>query len=164
MTTHGVLFPLYLGLYLQSVQDNSLPSMTQPLAAPRNSQPLCEGVHYRVPECRDMPMQTPESTSSSSSFPVPPPSNFRYFDGVTMHNKGYPLRPPHQVPSNQFSFVRGDQHAKPWREVPTPSFSNRHHSVQNMERENFRNNHDRLKPPPYDFRDRWRGPVPYSGK
>ncbi|KAI9119420.1 hypothetical protein K1719_010095 [Acacia pycnantha] len=145
----------------QIVRDNSLPSMTEPLGAPRDNQPLHEVVHHRLPECRDMPMQLPESTSSFSSYP-PPPDNFRYFDGATVHAKGYPLRPPHQVPSNQFSFVHGDQYVKPQREAPPHSYSN--HSVQNKERENFRNNHDRLKPPPYDnFRERWRGPAPYSG-
>ncbi|XP_028762210.1 protein HUA2-LIKE 2 isoform X2 [Neltuma alba] len=146
----------------QIVKDNPLPSVTEALAAPRDNQPLHEVVPYRVPECRDMPMQLPESTSSFSSHP-PPPDNFRYFDGASVHAKGYPLRPPHQVPSNQFSFVHGDQHVKPRREAPPPSYSNRHHSMHNTERENFRNNHDRLKPPPYDFRERWRVPAPYSG-
>ncbi|XP_054808089.1 protein HUA2-LIKE 2 [Prosopis cineraria] len=146
----------------QIVKGKSLPSMSEPLGAPRDNQPLHEVVHYRVPECRDMPMQLPESTTSFSSYPLPP-DNFHYFDGATVLSKGYPLRPPHQVPSNQFSFVQGDQHMKPRREVPPPSYSNKHHSMQNMERENFRNNHDRLKPPSYDFRERWRVPAPYSG-
>lgn len=154
--------PLCWGLYLQIVKDSSLLQMTEPLGVPRDSQPLHEVMHYR--ECRDIPMQLPEPTPSFSNYP-PPPDNFHYFDGAAVHAKGYPLRPPHQMPSNQFSFVHGDQHVKPRREGPPPSYPNRHHSMQHMERENFRNNHDRLKPPPYDnFRERWRAPAPYSGK
>ncbi|KAJ1405114.1 RNA polymerase II-binding domain [Sesbania bispinosa] len=148
----------------QTVKDNPLHSMAQPLAAPRSSQPISDPVHYKVPEYREMQMHMPESTSSFNSFPVPPPDNFRHSDGIIMHNKGYSIRPPHHVPSNQFSFVHEEQHMKHRREVPPPpSYSNRQQFVQNMERENFYNNHERLKPPPYDCRERWNVPAPYSG-
>lgn len=136
--------------------------MAPPVAALRNSQPISEAVHYRVPEGRDVQMHIPESTCSFGSFPLPPPDNFRHSAG-TMHNRGYPLRPPYHVPSSQFSFVHGEQQVKPRREVPPPLYSNRHHIVQNMERENFYNNHERLKPPPFEYQERWRGPAPYTG-
>ncbi|KAF7804773.1 protein HUA2-LIKE 2-like isoform X2 [Senna tora] len=144
----------------QIVQVNSFHSMVQPLAPPR-SKPVSEAVHYRVPECGDMQMPVSESTCSFSNFPVPPPDNFRH--SGTVHNRGYPLRPPHHVPSSQFSFVCGEQHVKPQREVPPPLYSNRHHTVHSMERENFYNNHERLKPPSFDYQERWRGPASYTG-
>ncbi|KAF1878742.1 hypothetical protein Lal_00047413 [Lupinus albus] len=153
----------------QTVKDKPLHSVAQPLTAPSRSQPISDAVHYQVPECREMQLHMPESNSSFNSFPVLP-DNFRHSDGVTRHNnKGYSLRPPHRVPSNQFSFVHREQHVKHRREVqppppppPPPLYSNRHHLVQNMEREYFYNNHERSKPPPYDHRERWNTPAPYS--
>ena len=135
------------------------------MAAPRHSQPISDAVHHLVPEYREMQMHMPESTCSFNSFPVPPPDNFRHTDGVTMHNKGYSIRPPQHVPSNQFSFVNGEQHVKHQREVPPPPpYSSSQHFVQNMERENFYNNHERLRPPPYVYEDRWNGPASYPGR
>lgn len=136
--------------------------MAQHLAAPRNTRPVSDAVQFRVPECRDMQVQRPDSTRS---FNVQPPENPRSNDGFTMHSKGYILRPPHHVPSNQFSFVHGEHRVKSQREVPPPpSYSNRNHFMQNMERENFYNNHERLQPPPYDYQERWNVRAPYSGK
>lgn len=138
--------------------------MAQPLAAPRSSQPISDAAHYQVPEYREMHMHMPESTSSFNSFPVRPPDNFRHSDGVTLHDKGYSIRPPRHVPSDQFSFVHGQQHMKHRREAPPPPpYSNRQHFVLNMERENFYNNHERLNPPPYDYLERWDVPAPYPG-
>lgn len=133
------------------MKDNTLHS-TQPLAAPRN-----------IEICRDMLMQIPKSTCSFNTFPVQPADNSRSSDGV-MHNKGYSLRPPHHMPSNQFSFVRGEHHVKSQREVPPPpSYSNAGHFTKNMKRENNCNNHERLKPPPCDYQESWNFPAPYSG-
>ncbi|KAE9589203.1 putative PWWP domain-containing protein [Lupinus albus] len=156
----------------QTLKDNTLHSTAQPLAAPRRSQPSSDAVHYQVPECREMQMHMPKSNCSFNSFPVPS-DNFRHSDSVNMHNRGYSLRSPHHVPSNQFSFVHREQHVKHHREFqiplpppppPPPPYSNRHHLVQNMERENFYNNHERLTPHPYDHRERWNAPVPYSDR
>ncbi|KAG4402226.1 hypothetical protein AAZX31_02G142600 [Glycine max] len=148
----------------QTLKDNPLHSVAQPMAAPRHSQPISDAVHHLVPEYREMQMHMPESTCCFNSFPVPPPDNFRHTDGVTMHNKGYSIRPPQHVPSNQFSFVNGEQHVKHQREVPPPPpYSSSQHFVQNMERENFYNNHERLRPPPYVYEDRWNGPASYPG-
>ncbi|KAK7336728.1 hypothetical protein VNO77_17274 [Canavalia gladiata] len=143
-----------------SVKVDALRTMAQPLAVLRNSQPVSDAVQYTVHECRDRQMQMSESTCSFNPFP----DNFRSTDGAIMHNKGYPLRPPHHVPSYQFSFVHGEHRMKSQREVlPLPSYSNRHHSAQNMTRENVYNNHERLKPPSYDYQERWSVPAPYSG-
>ncbi|KAL2323576.1 hypothetical protein Fmac_027955 [Flemingia macrophylla] len=148
----------------QTLKDNPFHSVAQPITAPRDNQPISDAVHRQVPEYIEMQMHLPESTCSVNSFPVPPSDNFQHNDGVTMHNKGYSIRPPQHVPSNQFSFVNGEQHVKHRREVlPPPSYSSRRHFVQNMERENFYNNHERLGPPPYDYQERWNVPVPYPG-
>lgn len=137
--------------------------MAQPLAAPRNRRST-DAVQFQISECRDVQMQIPESTCSFNTFPVRPPENCRSADGFTMHNKGI-LRPPQRVPSDQFSFVHAEHRPKSQREVPPPhSYSNRHHFVQSMRRENFYNNHERLEPSPYEYRERWNSRTPYSGK
>ncbi|XP_027353414.1 protein HUA2-LIKE 2-like [Abrus precatorius] len=146
------------------VKANALYPMAQPVALPRNSEPISDAVQYTVHECRDRQMQMPESTCSFNTYPGQPPDNSRNTDGVTMHNKGYSLRPPHYVPSHQFSFVHGERRMMSEREVPPPpSFSNRHHFAQNMTRENVYDNHERLNPPSYDYQERWGVPAPYSG-
>lgn len=141
--------------------------MAQPFAAPRNSQPMSDAVQYTVRECRNVPMQMPESTCSFNTFPVQPTDNSRNTDGVTMHNKGYSIPPPHHVPSNQFSFVNGEHRMTSQREVPPPgpppSYSDGHHFVPNMTREYGYDNHERLKPPSYEYQERWNVPA-YSGK
>ncbi|KAJ7977441.1 Protein HUA2-LIKE 3 [Quillaja saponaria] len=149
---------------VQKMQDYPVHSVDQQLVALRNNQPISDVMHYRGPESRDLQMQIPESTCSFSSFPVQPPENDHHSDGVTMPKKGYPLRPPQHAPSSQFSFVRGDQHVKPWREALPPSYPNSYHFWHNMERDKFYNNHERIKPPPCEFRDSWRAPAPYFGR
>lgn len=151
------------GSFLQTVEANVLHPMAQPLAAPRNSQSIGDAVQYTVPECRDMPIQMPESTCSFNTFPVQPTDNSRNTDGATMHNKGYSIPPPHHVPSNQFSFVHGEHRMKPQREVPPPpSYSNGHHFMPSMMREYGYDSHERSRPP-YDYQERWNVP-PCSGK
>ncbi|KAJ7972828.1 protein HUA2-LIKE 3 [Quillaja saponaria] len=147
---------------MQKIQDYPVHSVGQQLVAPRNNQPISDVVHYRGPESRDLQLQIPESTCSFSSFPVPPPDSAYHSDGMTMPNKGYPMRPPQHAPSSQFSFVCRDQYVKPQREAPPPLYPNRYVS-HNMERDSFYNNHERIKPPPFEFRDSWRAPAPYPG-
>ncbi|KAE9585562.1 putative PWWP domain-containing protein [Lupinus albus] len=145
----------------QTVKDNMLLSIAEPLAAPRNSQLINDAVQH------NMQMQIPNSTCSFNSFPLQSSANFRNSDGVSIHSKGYPLPPPHHIPSNQFSFVNGECVKPPLRDVPPPppSFSNNHFVQSNsMERGNFYNNHERLRPPPpYNNHERWNVPGPYSG-
>ncbi|KAK7242976.1 hypothetical protein RIF29_37758 [Crotalaria pallida] len=141
----------------QAGKDNTLHSLAQPSAAPRNSQAINDAVQH------NSHMQIPKSTRSFNSFPAPSPANFRNSDGGRIENKGYSLRPPPHVRSNQFSFVNGER-VKPQREVrPPPSYSNGNHFMRSMERENFYNYPERLRPPPYDHRERWNVPGPYSG-
>lgn len=119
-------------------------SVAQQSNAPIINQTISDAVHYHASECRDPHRQMQES-----------------FPGPNYHNKGYPLRPPHPSPSNQFSYVRGE-HFKGRREAgPPPSYSNRHHFVQNWDRENFYNNHERIKQAPHELHDSWRFP-PHS--
>ncbi|KAL1331499.1 hypothetical protein HN51_048760 [Arachis hypogaea] len=152
---------VYADSQMQMQKDNAPHSMAQPLAAPRCRQPISDAMQYQVSDCREIPMS--DSNCSFNSYPVPPPDNFRHSDN--MHN-GYSIRPPQHVPSNQFSFVHGEQHVKHHhqRDFPPPSaYSNRSHFMQNMERDNLYNNHERMKQPPYDYREGWDVPPPYSG-
>ncbi|RYR51533.1 hypothetical protein Ahy_A06g026549 isoform A [Arachis hypogaea] len=148
------------------VRDNMHHSMAEPMTAPRSSQPINDAVCYQDPEQRGMHMTVPEPSCSFKTSMAQPQHSFRYSDGATLQHNGYPLRPPQPVPSDQFSFVHGEQ-LKPPRDGPPPPpppfHSHRHHFVQNMQRENFSSNHDRSKPPPYDYQERWNPPMPYSG-
>ncbi|EXB39341.1 hypothetical protein L484_025036 [Morus notabilis] len=134
------------GVEAHNMQDTMVQPVAQQSNAPRIN-------HYPSSECRDHQRQMPES-----------------YPGPNFHNKGYPLRPPHPPPSNQFSYVREEQF-KPRREgAPPPPYSNRHHFVQNWDRENFYNNHERMKQAPHEHHDGWRFPPhsfsgpPYPGK
>lgn len=124
-------------------------SVSQQPNAPRINPTISDALHYHASECRDPQRQMPES-----------------FPGPNYHNKGYSLRPPHPPASNQFSYVRGEQHFKPRREAaPPPSYSNRYPFVQNWDRENFYNNHERIKQAPHEPHDSWRFPPhSFSGK
>lgn len=133
---------LSIWLWLRNMQDTTV----QPVAPQPNAPRLN---HYHPSECRDhlWPMHEP-------------------FPGPNFHNKGYPLRPPPLPPSNQFSYVQEDHHFKHRREdAPPPPYSNRHHFVQNWDRENFYNNHERMKHAPHEHHDSWRFPPHhFSGK
>jgi len=155
-------FLLGIGSFLQSVKANVLHPMTQPFAEPRNSQPVSEAIQYTVHECREpMPMQA--STCSFNTLPIQSTDISRNTDGVTMHNKGYSIPPPHHVPSNQFSFVHGEHRMKSQREVLPPlPYSNDYHCVPSMKREFGYDNHERLKPPSYDYREIWNDPPSYG--
>lgn len=152
------------GHSLQNMQENMVQSVAQQPNAPRSNRTISDVVQYHASECRDTKRQMPESTSTSfCSFPVQPVRNVPQSDGATFHNKGYPLRPPHPPPSNQFSYVHGDQHFKLQREAAPPhSYSNRFHYAHNGDRENFYDNHERMKPASYEVRDSWRKPAPYE--
>ncbi|KAI5426742.1 hypothetical protein KIW84_032242 [Lathyrus oleraceus] len=128
----------------QAVHGKTFHSVAHHLDSPRNSRPM-DAAQFQIPECRDVEMQIPESPCSFNTHPpVRPPENSRSADGFTMHNEGYILRPPHRVPSDQFSFIHAENRPKPQREVPPPpSYSNRQHFVQNTRRENFYNTHER---------------------
>jgi hypothetical protein len=157
---HSFLFDLHV--HMQNIRDNLVQSVVHQPIAPRVEQTM----HYRSPECRDPQMQIPEHASCSfSNYSVQPVNNGQHTNGATLHDKAYNLRPPHPAPSSQFSYFHGDQHVRPQRDAPPPSYSNRFHFVQNVERENSGNNHERIKPPPYERHEHWRFPAPpFSGK
>ncbi|XP_035551522.1 protein HUA2-LIKE 3 isoform X3 [Juglans regia] len=156
--TNGVDSQLYMDTH--NIRDNLVQSVVQKPVAPRVDQT----VHYCSPECRDPQMQMPESASCSfSNFSVQPVNNGHQTNGDTLRDKAYSLQPPQPAPSNQFSYSRGDQRVRPRRDVPPPSYSNRFHHVQNVGRENSYNNHERMKPPPYELHERWRFAAPFSG-
>lgn len=123
-------------------------SVTQQSNTPRNNQTVSDAVRYHASDHRDIQRQMPES-----------------YPGRNFHNKNYPLRPPHPPPSNQFPFAR-EPHFKPRREgFPPPSHSNRYQAEQNWDRENFYNNHERMKLAPHEPDDSWRYPPhSFSGK
>lgn len=155
--------PYSNGASMQNMQNDVQQSVTQQSVAPRiNPTVSNNAVHYHAPECRDhqMLMQMPESTSSFGSYPVCPTNNFQQTDGPRFHSKPYPPRPPHAPQSNQFSYVQAGQNAKSRREAPHPSNSHRFHPQPNIDGGNFYNNHDRMKPGPYEQRDSWRFPAP----
>ncbi|KAL6217372.1 hypothetical protein ACLB2K_010589 [Fragaria x ananassa] len=147
-----------------NVHDSRVPPPPLQLNGPRINQAIPDAVHYHGAESRDLHRQMPDSTSCSySSFPSNSGRNIPQTDGPTFHGKGYPLRPPHAPPSNQFSYVKGDHHVKPRREVPPP-YHNRFDFMQNGDREHYYNNHERMKPAPYEPRENWRFPAhSYSG-
>lgn len=118
-------------------------------------------MRYHSPEFRDPQMQIPESASCSfSGYSVEPMNSGRHSNGSNLHDKGYSLRPPHPAPSNQFSYFHGER-VRPRRDAPPPSYSNRFHFVPDVERENSYNNHERIKPPPYERHEHWRFPAPH---
>ncbi|XP_050366914.1 protein HUA2-LIKE 2 isoform X1 [Argentina anserina] len=147
-----------------NVHDCRVPPPCQQLNKPRINQAIPDAVHYHHTESRDLHGQMPDSTSCSySSYPSNSGRNMPHTDGATFYNKGYPLWPPHAAPSNQFSYVKGDHHVKPRREVPPP-YHNRFDYMQNGDREHYNNNHERTKPAPYEPHESWRFPPhSYSG-
>lgn len=155
------------GASMQNMQNDAQQSVTQQSVAPRiNSTVSTNAVHYHASECRDhqMPMQMPESTSSFGCYSMCPSNNFQQTDGPKFHNKPYPPRPPHAPQSNHFSYVQASQSAKSRREAPHPSNSHRFHPHPNFDGGNFYNNHDRMKPGPYEHRESWRFSAPsFSG-
>ncbi|KAG6703674.1 hypothetical protein I3842_07G097000 [Carya illinoinensis] len=156
--TNGVDSQLYMDTH--NIRDNLVQSVVQKHVAPRVDQT----VYYRSPEYRDPQMQMPESASCSfSNFSVQPVNNGRQTNGDTLRDKAYSLQPPQPALSNQFSYSRGDQRVRPRRDVPPSSYSNRFHHVQNVGRENSYNNHERMKPPPYELHEHWRFAAPFSG-
>lgn len=160
--TNYVLFPFDFCVRMQNMQDNIVQSVAQEPVVQRVDQTI----RYRSPEWRDPSTQMAESASCSfSNFCGQAVNNGRQTNGATLHNKNYGLRPPHPAPSNQFSYFHGDQRVRPRRDAPPPSYSNRFHFGQNVDRENSYNNHERMKPPPYEHHDQWRFPAPpFSGK
>lgn len=135
-------------------------SVAQQSNAPIIYQPVSDAACYHPSECDLRGHMTDSTCSSFNSFSVQLVRNVPQSDGTSFDNKDYPLWPPHPPSLNQFTHVQGDQHFKPWREN-SPPYSKRFHSMQNGDREIYYNNHERMKPGPYEPVDSWRFP-PHS--
>lgn len=170
---------------MQNVQDNSM----QPVAQSSNgsgttqrtsdavhypatssasgiTQRTSDAVHYPASECRDRQMQMPESTSRSfNNIPARVLNNAQRDDSTALHNKGYPLRPPHPPPpQDQFTYVHEDHRMKPRWEDPPASYSNRFRYAEDMDSESFYNDHERMRHYSYEPHENWRIPRPFYGK
>ncbi|XP_065861180.1 protein HUA2-LIKE 2-like isoform X2 [Euphorbia lathyris] len=124
-------------------------------SASRTNPSIFNGVHHHASECREM--QPSDSMSSFSSYPVRPVNNVQHTDAPSFQHKPYPPRPPQPPPSNQFSYVQAGQHVKPRRET-TPPYQHRFHSSYSGDGGTFYNNHERMRPAPYEPGDGWRYP------
>jgi hypothetical protein len=49
------------------------------------------------------------------------------------------------------------------REIPPPSYFNRFQHSHDFDCGNFYNNHERMRPGPYELNDGWRFPAPFPG-
>lgn len=149
---------------LQDLQDDLRQPLTQNSVPPRINPSLSNAVLCRTPECRDqMQVQHCDSTRSFSNYPVCQSNNVHRTDGPSFHHKAYPPRPQHPPPSNQFSYVQANQHVKSRREIPPPSYFNRFQHSHDFDCGNFYNNHERMRPGPYELNDGWRFPAPFPG-
>ncbi|KAJ6319719.1 hypothetical protein OIU78_015186 [Salix suchowensis] len=127
------------------LQDDLRQPSTQNSVAPRINPSLSNAVPCRTPECRDqIQVQHCDSTRSFSNYPVCQSNNVHRTDGPSFHHKAYPPRPQHPPPSNQFSYVQANQHAKSRREIPPPSYIHRFQPSHNFDCGNFYNNHERI--------------------
>ncbi|KAG5231841.1 HUA2 protein [Salix suchowensis] len=127
------------------LQDDLRQPSTQNSVAPRINPSLSNAVPCRTPECRDqIQVQHCDSTRSFSNYPVCQSNNVHRTDGPSFHHKAYPPRPQHPPPSNQFSYVQANQHAKSRREIPPPSYIHRFQPSHNFDCGNFYNNHERM--------------------
>lgn len=143
------------GINLQNMQNGALPSVAEQSVAARISQPMPHNaINYSAPESGD----------TFDSHRVCTSNNVIQTDAPRFHHKPYPPRPPLAPPSDQFSYVHHSHHVKSRREAAPPPHSQRFHSRPSIDGGNFYNNHDRMKPAPYDHRESWRFPPPYSGK
>ena len=129
------------------------------------TQRTSDAVQYPASERRDLQMQMPESTSRSfSNIPARVLNNSQHDDSTALHNSGYPLRPPHPPPQDQFTYVHGDHRMKPRWEDPPASYSSRFRYAEDTDGEYFYNDHERMRHYSYEPHENWRVPRPFYGK
>ncbi|PKI70596.1 hypothetical protein CRG98_009101 [Punica granatum] len=148
---------------VQNVQGNMGPP--HPPVPPRADQRNFSGSHYHNSESRDPPQQMPMPDPPNHAYNRRSMENGEHEDGSRFNNgRGYQMRPPYAPPSNHFSYGQSDQRGRPRRDGPPP-YSGRIHHQHNRGNGNYHhNNHERMKPPPYEVRDNWRFSSPYSGE
>ncbi|XP_023549407.1 protein HUA2-LIKE 2-like [Cucurbita pepo subsp. pepo] len=128
------------------------------------TQRTSDAVQYPASERRDLQMQMPESTSRSfSNIPARVLNNGQHDDSTALHNSGYPLRPPHPPPQDQFTYVHGDHRMKPRWEDPPASYSSRFRYAEDTDGEYFYNDHERMRHYSYEPHENWRVPRPFYG-
>lgn len=143
--------------------------MAQPLPHPpvpsRTDQRMLGASHYHHSECREPQQQMPMHNPSNSAYSRRSMENGDREDVSRFNNgRGYHMRPHYTPPSNHFSYGHSDQRGRPRRDGPLP-YSGRYHHQHNRGSGNYQNNnHERMKPPPYEARDNWRFSAPYSGE
>ncbi|WCJ21497.1 Tudor/PWWP/MBT domain-containing protein [Euphorbia peplus] len=150
-------------LYTSShnMHDQMGESVAQQHSASRTNPSIYNGAHHHASECREMQPPCDSINSSFSSYPVHPVNNVQHTDAPNFHHKPYPPRPPQPPPpSNQFSYVQAAPPVKSRRETSPPSYQQRFHSSYNGDGGTFYNNHERMRPAPYEPGDGWRYPSP----
>ncbi|KAE8664874.1 Tudor/PWWP/MBT domain-containing protein, putative isoform 2 [Hibiscus syriacus] len=119
---------------IHSRQDD-LRSTVPSSVAPRINPAMCtSSVPYHGHESRDLPvhMQVSDFNTSFNSYSVHQMNNIQQTDGPNFHHNDYPPRPPHPLPSNQFSYGNSGPHINLMRDAAPPPYSNRYYSP-NME-------------------------------
>ncbi|KAJ8898661.1 hypothetical protein K2173_004695 [Erythroxylum novogranatense] len=139
-------------------EDLRQPAVQQSIVT-RTTSSISNGVDAHAPECREqMRKQT-----SCTTHPVRPMRDVQHPDGPSFYHKHYPLRPPHHPSSNQFSYVeQSGNYMRSRRGSPPPSYSHRYYSPHNAEVGHYYNNHERMRPTPYEMSENWRCP-PFHG-
>lgn len=133
---------------------------------PRTDRRMLGGSHYHRSEDRAPQQQMPMPVSSNSAYSRRSMENGDHEDGPRFNNgnRGYHMRLPYSPPSNRFSHGHSDHRGRPRRDGPPP-YSGRFHHQHNRGNGNYHySNHNRMKPPPYEFRENCRSSAPYSGK
>ncbi|XP_019056720.1 PREDICTED: protein HUA2-LIKE 2-like [Tarenaya hassleriana] len=111
-----------------------------------------------------MHYQGPESSYSSSR--IPPTNSVPQGEGSNFqHNRPFtphppPCPPPPPLPPHQYSYMHPGHHLKSRRDGT--QYSHRSHYTPSFDERNFHDNHERMRPAPYDNRDNWRYPPPSS--
>ncbi|GMI85786.1 hypothetical protein HRI_002247900 [Hibiscus trionum] len=142
-------------------QDDLRSTLPSSVAHRINPAMCTSSVPYHGHESRDLPvpMQVSDFNTSFNSYSVHPMNNIQQTDGLNFHHNDYPPRPPHPLPSNQFSYGNSGSHMNPVRDAPPHPYSNRYYSP-NMEGGNYYNSHERMQPTSNEPRDNWRFPPP----
>ncbi|KAJ8748357.1 hypothetical protein K2173_002994 [Erythroxylum novogranatense] len=144
------------------VQDDLRQFVPQQSIASRINKSVLNGGDYNAPECRDqLRNQACDSTASCTSFSVRSIRDVQHSDDLSFRHKSYPPRPPHQPPSNHFSYVPSDHHMRCRRGTPPPSYSHRYNALHNTDGGNHYNNHERMRRTPYEMNENWRYPPPH---
>ncbi|KFK37564.1 hypothetical protein AALP_AA4G273100 [Arabis alpina] len=128
--------------------------------------PGVHGNHQAGPGRMNLPMpgntmhyQGPESSYSSV---VQLTNSMPQADGSNFQHRPHPShpRPPPPPSQHQYSYTEPGHNINSCRDGP--SYSHRSHYVPNFDERNFHDNHERMRHAPFENRDNWRYPPPFS--